>query len=144
MAFDAARTAYRLGGQVTVVCLENEDKTTRDGIPADAEEIEGAIQEGIRIVYSRGVRNIIAENGRFKKIDCPKCVGVFDYKGFNPQFDCADCQDVEGDVLLITIGQMWDGASSRMRAFSTRAGGWPSIPLPAAARCGKRSSSAAT
>jgi len=108
VAFDAARTAYRLGGQVTVVCLENEDKATRDGIPADAEEIEGAIQEGIRIVYSRGVRNIIAENGKFKKIDCPKCVGVFDYKGFNPQFDCSDCHDVEGDVLLITIGQMWD------------------------------------
>ena len=89
MAFDAARTAYRLGGQVTVVCLENEDKTTRDGIPADAEEIEGAIQEGIRIVYSRGVRDVVAENGKFKRIDCPKCVGVFDYKGFNPQFDCS-------------------------------------------------------
>ena len=28
VAFDAARTAYRLGGQVTVVCLENEDKST--------------------------------------------------------------------------------------------------------------------
>jgi NADPH-dependent glutamate synthase beta subunit-like oxidoreductase/coenzyme F420-reducing hydrogenase delta subunit len=108
VAFDAARTAYRLGGQVTVVCLENEDKTSRDGIPADIEEIEGAIQEGIRVVYSRGVRNITAENGKFKGIDCPKCVGVFDYKGFNPQFDCNDCQDVEGDVLLITIGQMWD------------------------------------
>ena len=108
VAFDAARTAYRLGGQVTVVCLENEDKKSKDGIPADLEEIEGAIQEGIRIVYSRGVRNIIAENGKFKKIDCPKCVSVFDYKGFNPQFDCEDCHDVEGDVLLITIGQMWD------------------------------------
>ena len=108
VAFDAARTAYRLGGQVTVVCLENEDKTSKDGIPADVEEIEGAIQEGIRIVYSRGVRNVIAENGKFKKIDCPKCTNVFDYKGFNPQFNCSDCHDVEGDVLLITIGQMWD------------------------------------
>jgi len=108
VAFDAARTAYRLGGQVTVVCLENDDKATKDGIPADVEEIEGAHQEGIKIVYSRGVRNIIAEKGKFKKIDCPKCTGVFDYKGFNPQFDCSDCQDVEGDVLLITIGQMWD------------------------------------
>ena len=108
VAFDAARTAYRLGGRVTVVCLENEDKTSKDGIPADAEEIEGAIQEGIGIVYSRGVRNIIAENGKFKRIDCPKCVCVFDYKGFNPQFDCSDCNDVEGDVLLITIGQMTD------------------------------------
>jgi NADPH-dependent glutamate synthase beta subunit-like oxidoreductase/coenzyme F420-reducing hydrogenase delta subunit/NAD-dependent dihydropyrimidine dehydrogenase PreA subunit len=108
VAFDAARTAYRLGGKVTIVCLENSDKRTTDGIPADAEEIEGAIQEGIRIVYSRGVRKVIGENGKFKKIDCPKCVSVFDNKGFNPQFDCEDCSDVEGDVLLVTIGQMWD------------------------------------
>ncbi len=108
VAFDAARTACRLGGEVTVVCLENEDKESKDGIPADNEEIIGAVQEGIRIVYSRGVRNVIAENGKFKKINCPKCVSVFDQKGFNPQFDVSDCEEIEGDILLITIGQMWD------------------------------------
>jgi len=108
VAFDAARTAYRMGGKVTLVCLETWDKKHKDGIPADAEEIEGAHQEGIRIVYSRGVRKVIGENNKFTKVDCPKCSSVFDEKGFNPKFDTSDNIEIEGDVLLITIGQTWD------------------------------------
>jgi NADPH-dependent glutamate synthase beta subunit-like oxidoreductase/FixJ family two-component response regulator/NAD-dependent dihydropyrimidine dehydrogenase PreA subunit len=105
VAFDVARTAQRLGGDVTMVCLENEDKSSRDGIPADVEEIEGAVQEGIMINYSRGVEKIIGEDGRFKAIKCPRCTSVFDEKGFNPKFDRNDAVYLEGDVLLITIGQ---------------------------------------
>jgi len=111
VAFDAARTARRLGGTVTIVALENEDKSTRDGLPADEDEIRGAWEEGIRTVCSRGVRKVIGEGGKFKKIDCPRCTAVFDEEGrFNPQFDCTDCTDVEGDILIITIGQAPDRA----------------------------------
>jgi len=110
VAFDAARTARRLGGKVTIVCLENEDKSSKDGIPADVEEIEGGTEEGIQIVYSRGVEEIIGENGKFKKIKCPRCTSVYNemgYRGFNPKFDKDDVTYLEGDVLLITIGQTW-------------------------------------
>jgi NADPH-dependent glutamate synthase beta subunit-like oxidoreductase len=108
VAFDVARTARRLGGDVTVVCLESEDKSSKDGIPADVEEIEGATEEGIKITYSRGVEEIIGENGKFRKIKCPRCTWVYDemgYIGFNPKFDRSDVIYLEGDVLLITIGQ---------------------------------------
>jgi ferredoxin len=108
VAFDAARTARRLGGDVTVVCLECEDKSSKDGIPADVEEIEGATEEGIKIVYSRGVEEIIGEDGKFRKIKCPRCTWVYDemgYIGFNPKFDKSDVIYLEGDVLLVTIGQ---------------------------------------
>lgn len=108
VAFDVARSARRQGGNVTVVALEREDKDHRDGIPADEEEIQGAWEEGIRIVYSRGVRKIIGQSGRFKGINCPTCVSVFDTEGFNPRFDCSDCIDLEGDVLIITVGQAPD------------------------------------
>ncbi len=108
VAFDVARTARRLGGDVTVVALESEDKTSRDGIPADEEEITGAWEEGIKIVHSRGVRKIIGEGGRFKGIDCPKCTSVFDEKGFNPKFDCSDCIELNGDILIVAVGQMPD------------------------------------
>jgi NADPH-dependent glutamate synthase beta subunit-like oxidoreductase/NAD-dependent dihydropyrimidine dehydrogenase PreA subunit len=110
VAFDAARTARRLGGKVTLVCLENEDKSSKDGIPADVEEIEGATGEGIEIVYSRGVEEIIGEDGKFRKIKCPRCTSVYDqmgYRGFNPKFDRSDVIYLEGDVLLVTIGQTW-------------------------------------
>lgn len=105
VAFDVARTARRLGGDVTLVCLECEDKCSTDGIPADVEEIEGATEEGIRIVYSRGVEEIIGESGKFKEIKCPRCTSVFDESGFNPKFDLSDAIYLEGDVLLVTIGQ---------------------------------------
>jgi NADPH-dependent glutamate synthase beta subunit-like oxidoreductase/CheY-like chemotaxis protein/NAD-dependent dihydropyrimidine dehydrogenase PreA subunit len=105
VAFDVARTARRLGGDVAMVCLENEDKSSKDGIPADVEEIEGATEEGIMINYSRGVEKIIGEGGRFKAIKCPRCTSVFDVQGFNPKFDRNDVVYLEGDVLLVTIGQ---------------------------------------
>lgn len=108
VAFDVARSAKRHGGELTVVALEREDKDHRDGIPADEEEIRGAWEEGIKIIYSRGVRKIIGEDGRFKGISCPRCVSVFDAQGFNPKFDCSDCIDLEGDVLIITVGQAPD------------------------------------
>ncbi len=108
VAFDTARTARRLGGKVTLMCLENEDKSSKDGIPADVEEIEGATEEGIQIIYSRGVEEIIGENGKFRKVKCPRCTWVYDqmgYSGFNPKFDKSDVIYLEGDVLLVTIGQ---------------------------------------
>jgi NADPH-dependent glutamate synthase beta subunit-like oxidoreductase len=106
VAFDVARTARRLGGEVTLVCLENEDRYSKGGIPADVEEVEGATEEGIKITYSRGVAKIIGEDGKFKKIECPRCTSVFEEDGgFNPQFDRSDVIYLEGDALLITTGQ---------------------------------------
>lgn len=110
VAFDAARTARRLGGEVTVVALECEDKSHRDGLPADEDEIRAAWEEGLRIVCSRGVRKVIGEGGKFRKIDSPLCTSVFDDNGFNPQFDGDDCVEMEGDILVITIGQAPDRA----------------------------------
>jgi len=105
VAFDVARSVRRLGGDVSIVCLECEDKSSKDGIPADVEEIEGAGEEGIGITYCRGVEEIIGEDGKFKKIKCPRCTSVFDESGFNPKFDRSDSIYIEGDVLLVTIGQ---------------------------------------
>ena len=105
VAFDAARVARRVGGEVSLVCLECEDKKHRDGIPADVDEIEGGTEEGMKIIYSRGISDIISENGKFAKVKAPRCISVFDDKGFNPRFDYKDTIDIAADVLLITIGQ---------------------------------------
>jgi len=117
VAFDAARTARRLGGKVTIMCLENEDKSSKDGIPADIEEIEGATEEGVGIIYSRGVQEIIGEDGKFRKIKSLRCTSVYDqmgYIGFNPKFDLSDVKYLEGDVLLITVGQTWSRQPFRL------------------------------
>jgi len=109
VAFDVARSASRLGGDVTVVALECEDKKSRDGIPADHEEIQGAWEEGIKIVYSRGVSKILGENGQFKGVVSPRCTRVFNEQGrFYPEFDLDDAITLYGDILIITIGQIPD------------------------------------
>ena len=105
VAFDVARTVRRLSGDATIVCLETEDRNSRDRIPADWDEIRGAWEEGIRIVYSRGVNRIIGSGERMKKIECPKCTRVYDKTGFNPEFDMQDTITLEGDVLIIAVGQ---------------------------------------
>jgi len=106
VAFDVGRTARRLGGNVTIMCLENDDKTTPDGIPADVEEIEEAQEEGIKIIYSRGVDGVITKKGKFREIKTIRCKSVYTKEGrFNPKFDHNDVEYIKGDVLLITIGQ---------------------------------------
>jgi len=106
VAFDVARTARRLGGKVTLMCLECADKSSKDGIPADFEEIEGAEEEGIKIIYSRGVYGIELKKGNFKKLKTVVCKSVFSEDGrFCPEFDACRIDKTKGDVLLITIGQ---------------------------------------
>lgn len=106
VAFDVARSARRLGGDVTVLALECQDKSSKDGIPADHEEIRGAWEEGIPITYSRGVSAINGKAGKFTGIESPKCTSVFDPDGrFNPKFDTSDTVTIDGDVLIITVGQ---------------------------------------
>jgi NADPH-dependent glutamate synthase beta subunit-like oxidoreductase len=106
VAFDVARSARRMGGMTTVIALENEDKTSKDGIPADEAEITGAWEEGIKLIYSRGVSQIIGSGGKFKGIESPKCTSVFDEgNGFNPQFDLTDTITIDGDIIIITVGQ---------------------------------------
>ena len=106
VAFDVARTARRLGGKVTIMCLENSDKSSPDGIPADVEEIEEAIDEGIKIIYSRGVDGVITKRGKFRKIKTLFCKSVYTKDGgFDPKFDHNNVKYIKGHYLLITIGQ---------------------------------------
>ena len=106
VAFDAARSARRLGADVTVVALECKIKASKDGIPADEEEIRGAWEEGIPVVYSRGVSKILGRGGKFTGIESPKCVSVFDDGGrFQPVFDEDDTITIPGDVVIISVGQ---------------------------------------
>jgi NADPH-dependent glutamate synthase beta subunit-like oxidoreductase/ferredoxin len=121
VAFDVARTVRRLGGDVTLVALEVLDKQSKDAIPADVEEVEAARGEGIEIVPARGVREIVRKDGKLR-LDCPLCTSVFDENGFNPQFECADCVGLEGDVVLITIGQMPDRAFMQSEGLLSEAG----------------------
>lgn len=102
VAIDVARSAKRLGvGDVKLACLES-----RDEMPAHEWEIQEALEEGINIFCSKGPKSIIVENGkavglRLKDVKC-----VFDECGrFNPKFHEKRVTVIEGDTIIVTIGQ---------------------------------------
>lgn len=62
-AMDAARTALRLGADVTVVY-----RRTQNEMPAFLDEIREALEEGIKFVYLAAPVKIIGKNGKLKSI----------------------------------------------------------------------------
>ncbi len=64
-AFDAARAAIRLGAKVTVFSW-----FPAESIPADAEEVNAALEEGVRLVTSAQVTAFLGDNGRLNRIRC--------------------------------------------------------------------------
>ncbi|OHD39618.1 MAG: hypothetical protein A2015_11075 [Spirochaetes bacterium GWF1_31_7] len=77
-AIDVARTALRLGAKSVTLAY----RRTIDEMPADHEEIEELIEEGITPVELVDVEEILLENGRIKGLKCRKqSLGDYDSSG---------------------------------------------------------------
>uniref|UniRef100_UPI003FF0B8BF FAD-dependent oxidoreductase n=1 Tax=Roseburia sp. TaxID=2049040 RepID=UPI003FF0B8BF len=102
VAVDVARTALRSGSsEVSMCCLES-----RDIMPAAADEVEEAEEEGIKVNCGWGPKEIVTENGKVKAIIFKKCLSVKDETGrFNPQYDENDLLTIECENVLLSIGQ---------------------------------------
>jgi len=105
VAMDVALTALRLGAkEVQVVCLER-----REEMPAFPWEIQQALEEGIVIHNSWGVKKILVEGEKLEGIELIRCVSVFDQEGkFNPSFDESTTQTMKTDMIIFAIGQAPD------------------------------------
>lgn len=77
-AIDAARTAHRMGCEKVQIIY----RRTRAEMPADREEIEGAIEEGIDIRFLAASIRVICSNGKLEGIECIRMkLGDFDETG---------------------------------------------------------------
>jgi len=106
VAMDVALTALRLGARrVQVVCLEKWEE-----MPAFTWEVQQAVEEGINIHNSWGVKRIaVDDNGKVSGIELIRCVSVFDHEGrFNPTFDESTTKTIEADMIIFAIGQASD------------------------------------
>lgn len=101
-AMDAARTAWRLGADVTILY-----RRTRPEMPANEEEIEGALEEGIKIEFLTLPVEAISENGKLSKIKCTRMVlGEFDGSGRRRPIPLEGSEfELEVDTLIPAIGQ---------------------------------------
>jgi len=105
VAMDAALTALRLGSsEVQVVCLEKPEE-----MPAFPWEVQQAIEEGIKIHNSYGVKKILGKDDRVAAVELMRCLAVFDNeRRFNPAFDENQTMTVESDMLVLAVGQASD------------------------------------
>ena len=105
VAMDVAITAKRLGAEkVTLACLE-----TRDVMPASAEEIARAEEEGIVIMPGWGMSKVVEEGGKVTGMELKKCVSLRDAEGrFSPTYDENEKTVVMAKNILMAIGQSVD------------------------------------
>lgn len=102
VAIDAARVSGRCGAEsVDMYCLES-----RDTMPASLEEIEEAEEEGVRISFGWGPKEIRTENGKVTGIVLKRCISTTDSEGrFAPVYDEEDILEIPCDRIFFSIGQ---------------------------------------
>jgi NADPH-dependent glutamate synthase beta subunit-like oxidoreductase/2,4-dienoyl-CoA reductase-like NADH-dependent reductase (Old Yellow Enzyme family) len=103
VAIDVATCALRLGaGDITVTCLE----CSHDEMPAQNEEIEQAIEEGIKVDMSWGPKQILTSAGKVKGVELKRCVSCYDKAGkFAPVYDEKETKKIDADMVITAIGQ---------------------------------------
>ncbi|MGD8411387.1 MAG: putative selenate reductase subunit YgfK [Desulfobacterales bacterium] len=104
-AMDAARTANRLvgpGGRVSVVY-----RRTREEMPADAEEIQATLDEGIELIELTAPECLLVEDGRVKSNVCFKMeLGEADASGRPRPIKIEGTEfEIEVDSVISAIGQ---------------------------------------
>jgi heterodisulfide reductase subunit A-like polyferredoxin len=101
VAMDAARTARRQGGQVTLISLE-----TREEMPASPWEVAEAEEEGIEIIHRWGVKQILAQEGKVRGLELKAVERVFDEQGrFAPTYQEDRTTTRASDMVILAIGQ---------------------------------------
>ncbi|HEX9114686.1 MAG TPA: FAD binding domain-containing protein [Anaerolineae bacterium] len=105
VAVDVAIGARRQGAEhVTMAFLES-----MDIMPAMAEDVEQALEEGIQLAPSLGPHRILEQDGKLVGMEFVRCTSVFDAAGrFAPSFDDNDVSTLEADQILVAIGQAAD------------------------------------
>jgi len=106
VAVDVALTTLRLGAkQVDLVCLEKPEE-----MPAFLWEIQQAVEEGVSIHNSWGVKRILVnESQNVTGIELICCPSVFDRDGrFNPSYDESTTKVMPADMIVFAIGQAPD------------------------------------
>ena len=103
-AMDCARAARRLVGENGSVTIAY--RRTRKGMPADIEEIEAALDEGVRIVELCAPEEVLADGGRVSGLRCRRMRLVPDPDGGRPRPVPTDETFTLGaDTLIVSIGQ---------------------------------------
>jgi formate dehydrogenase beta subunit len=108
--YDVSRTAARMAGvrQVDLVCLESLEE-----MPADTVEILEGQEEGVTRHNSWGPKEVLVHERNGQKfvrgVKFLRCTQVYDEnRRFAPKFDESVTTEIEGDTVLLSVGQSAD------------------------------------
>src|ERR1035437_461955 len=104
-AIDSARTARRLGADVTIVY-----RRERKDMPAIPEEIEAAEHEGAKLLYLAAPHRILGDKtGRVKALEAVKTKpGEFDISGRRTPVPTDEVIRIECDTVILAVGEKVD------------------------------------
>jgi NADH-quinone oxidoreductase subunit F len=104
-AIDSARTARRLGADVTIVY-----RRERKDMPAIPEEIEAAEHEGARIVYLAAPHRIVGDkDGQVRALEAVRTKpGEFDASGRRTPVATDEVIRIECDSVILAVGEKVD------------------------------------
>jgi len=114
-AIDAARTATREGGKVTILY-----RRTREEMPAEEEEIEDALAEGVQFSYLVAPVEILGSEGRVQKLKCVRMqLGEPDESGRRRPVPIPGSEhELEFDQVITSISQhpdrSWYGGNGQL------------------------------
>lgn len=106
VAIDAARTAVRLGAdEVTVIYRRSQNE-----MPAYAEDLEEAEEEGVQMKYLTAPTRILGENGRVKALECMRMeLGECDESGRCRPIPIKGSEfTIEVDTVIPAVSQVPD------------------------------------
>jgi len=105
-AIDAARTSLRLGADVTILY-----RRTRKEMPAEAMEIEAALEEGVKIEFLTAPEKITRENEQLRLTCIRMQLGEPDASGRRRPVVIENSEfELEVDTVISAIGQKIDNS----------------------------------
>lgn len=101
-AFDAARSAIRLGAEKVAIVY----RRGQDEMPAYVEEIDEALQEGIALMPLTNPEEIVVEDGKVVGMKCtPMKLGEFDRSGRRRPIKEDRVFVIDCDQVIMAVGQ---------------------------------------
>jgi len=108
-AIDSARTALRLGAEVTIVY-----RRSREEMPAIPDETAHALEEGARLITLAAPVQVVGDNGKITGLEVEKTVlGKFDARGRRAPVPTGEKYVIPCDTIIEAIGQKVEAGLSR-------------------------------
>jgi NADH-quinone oxidoreductase subunit F len=119
-AIDSARTALRMGAEVTVIY-----RRERKDMPAIREETDAAEEEGAKFLFLATPHRIVGdEEGNVKAIEVVKTrLGEFDASGRRRPVPTEEIRRLECDTVILAVGEAVDQDFLRASGLRIKEGG---------------------